>query len=98
MKKVKKLLKYTEWESITGWHTGDVSDLPNGSNYWWHVPRMLNMDVVDYILMLKDKFHAIDFSYSKDKNVLLWQWKNYNDCHIFTRFVNLEARKRKYFI
>ena len=92
------LLKYTEWESSDGWHTGDVSDLGHGSNYWWHPMRMLQMEVEDYILMLKDRFHVKKFVYFKDENVLLLKWENYIDCHTFTRFINSEARKRKFMI
>ena len=92
------LLKMTEWQGVSSWYAGDVSDLPNGSNYWWHIPRMLDMDVVDYILMLKNKFHAVDFFYDRDKNVLLWHWENYKDCHSFVLYCNLIARKKQYYI
>lgn len=94
------LLKYTEWQSGTGdWYTGDVSKLSEDSNAWWHVPRMLNISLTDYILLLKDKFHAVDFKFFPENNcLLLWRWKNYNDCHNFTLFVNREAKKRKFFI
>ena len=93
------LMKYTEWQSITGkWHTGDVADLGHGSNFWWHPARMLNLELTDYILLLKDKFNAINFSYDINNNVLFWDWKDYKDCHTFTLFINREARKRKFFI
>ncbi len=92
------LLKYTEWETATGWHCNDVSDLGAGSGYWWHVPRMLGMELTDYVLLLKDKFNAKNFHYNPKYNVLLWNWESYNDCHAFVLFVNKEARKRKYFI
>lgn len=92
------LLKFSEWESASGWHCNDISDLANGSGNWWNPPRMLNISLTDYILLLKEKFNAYNFSYSKEKNVLLWSWKNYIDCHKFLLFINNEARKRKYFI
>lgn len=92
------LLKFTEWESSSGWHCNDTSDLTNGSGYWWNVPRMLNIELTDYIILLKDKFNAVNFTYNIEKNVLLWKWENYSDCHKFTLFVNNEARKRKFFI
>ena len=92
------LLKYTEWESATGWHCNDVSDLANGSGYWWHIPRMLNMPLTDYIFFLRDNFNATDFRYNPNDGVLLWKWKSYNDCHRFTLFVNQTARKKQYFI
>lgn len=92
------LLKFTEWESPSGWHCNDVSDLAHGSGYWWNVPRMLNIELTDYILLLKDKFNAVNFTYNIEQNVLLWHWKNYNDCHAFASFVNKEAKKRKFFV
>ncbi len=92
------LLKYTEWESISGWHCGDVSDLAHGSNYWWLPARMLNLSLTDYILMLINDFHAINFKYYKDTNLLLWHWKNYNDCHKFCLWINRKAREKKFFI
>lgn len=92
------LLKFSEWESPTGWQCNDVSDLAHGSGYWWIVPRMLNISLEEYVFLLKDKFHATNFKYNKDANVLLWKWNNYQDCHNFTLFVNKEAKKRKFFI
>lgn len=92
------LLKFTEWQSATRWHCNDVSDLAHGSGYWWNVPRMLGIELTDYVLLLKNEFHATDFHYNPKYNVLLWKWKNYNDCHRFTLYVNNEAKKRKFFI
>ena len=93
------ILKYTEWQSPTGyWHATDVSDLAHGSGSWWHVPRMLQISLTDYILFLKEKYNAINFHYNLEYNVLLWDWENYNDCHKFILFINKEAQKRKFFI
>ena len=93
------LLKFSEWQSPTGkWHCNDVSDLGAGSGYWWHVPRMLGIELPKYILFLKDKFNATNFSYSIEHDLLLWDWNNYDDCHKFVLFVNKEAKKRKFFI
>lgn len=91
------LLKFTEWESNGKWHCNDVSDLGHGSGYWWHPARMLNISLTDYVLLLKDKFHAVNFKFP-NQNILLWEWQSYSDCHKFTLFINTEARKRKYFI
>ena len=86
-------MKFSEWQSPTGkWHTGNVYA------YWWYVPRMLNITPCDYILLLKNKFHAKNFYYNKDKNFLTWDWENYKYCHSFTLWVNKQARERKYYI
>lgn len=92
------LLKLSEWESPTGWRCADVADLTHGSALWWHVPRMLGIELTEYIFLLKDKFHATNFFYDKDKDVLLWVWKNYIDCHNFVLYINRKSREKKFFI
>lgn len=91
------LLKFTEWEMNGKWYTNDVNDLAHGSAYWWHPARMLNIPLTDYVLLLKNQFHAINFKFLNQK-VLTWEWQSYADCHRFTLFINKEAIKRKYFI
>lgn len=92
------LMKLTEWQSESGkFHAGDVSDLAHGSNYWYNIPRMLGMELTDYILWLKDEFNASNFRYFKDSNLLLWDW-NQSDCHRFLLYINKESRKRKFMI
>ena len=91
------LLKLSEWEQNEKWHCNDVSDLGHGSGFWWHIPRMLGISLTDYVLLLKDKFHAVNFKFP-NQNILLWDWQSYTDCHNFVRFINNEAKKRKYFI
>ena len=92
------ILKFSEWESPTGWHCNYTSDLAHGSGNWWNVPRMLGIELTEYVLLLKNDFHAFNFSYDAKYNVLLWKWKNYNDCHKFVTYVNKEAKKRKFFV
>ena len=48
------LMKYTEWESPSGWHSGDVSDLAHMSNAWWYPARLLGLSPADYILFLNE--------------------------------------------
>ena len=93
---MKHILKYTEWESNGKWYSGDVSDLANGSNFWWIPARMLNMDLDDFVLLLINTFKVEKIHYNKDKNVLCYSWENYIQCHKFTLFLNKEARKRKF--
>ena len=93
------ILKYTEWQSPTGkWYANDVSDLSSGSGFWWHVPRMLNIELTDYILFLKNNFNVTYFHYTLEHNVLIWNWDNYIDCHNFVLYVNKEAKKRQFFV
>ena len=95
---MKHILKYTEWESSSGWHSGDISDLANNSNYWGLPAQMLGISLCNYILLLVNKFNAINLEYFEDKNLLFWQWKNYIDCHKFTQWINQQAKKNKFYI
>lgn len=92
------LMKYSEWECALGWRAGDISDLAHNSNYWGYPAKMLGISLTDYILLLKNNFNATDFKYFKDKNLLIWRWENYNDCHRWVLWINKEARKRKFMI
>lgn len=92
------LMKYTEWQSGSGKYcSGDVSDLAHNSNSWWYPARALGISVEDYVKMLINDFHAHNFYYSIDANVLFWDWTK-EDCHKFTLFINNVCRKKNFFI
>ena len=93
----KHIMKYTEWESVSGWHTGDVSDLAHNSNSWWYPARLLGISPMDFVLLLKEKYHAYNFRYFSESNLLLWEWTK-QDCHAFTLLINRESKKRNFFI
>lgn len=93
------IMKFTEWQDPIGyWHTGDINGLPQGSNYWYNVPRMLEMSLTDFILLLKNEYHITKFLFDEKSGFLTWRWNNYNDCHRYTLFVNREAKKRNFYV
>ena len=95
------LFKLSEWHDVLGyWHATDVSDIAGGSPLWWHIPRLLEMDMVDYVRMLIDEYNVpLDkITYFKDKNVLLFYWKNQGDMRRFKNMVNRIAREKNYLI
>lgn len=91
------LMKYTEWEAVSGWKTGDVSDLAHNSNAWWYPARLLNISVTDYINLLITKYNAHSFCYCKETNILTWKWTK-EDNHKFTLFINNTSRKKNFMI
>lgn len=96
---MKHIMKFSEWQDANGkWHTGDCTDLGHNSNVWYNVPRMLGMDLCDFILLLKNEYKASDFSFYEKSGFLTWRWNNYNDCHRYTLFVNREAKKRNFYV
>ena len=94
---MRRLFCLTEWESSSGWHCGDVSDLGHMSNAWWYPMRALQMTVEEYIPFLVE-CGAFGFSYSQESNVLLFRWKNQSSMRKFKNKVNKAARENHFFI
>lgn len=93
------LYKESIWQSATGrWYCADVEDLGHGSAYWWIPCRMLEISPTDFILLLKDKFNASNFSFNKEKNFLNYSWEKEADARKYKNWINAEARKRNFII
>lgn len=76
----KKLYRATEFQSSTGrWHAGDYDHVGANSSAWYYIPRMLNMELIDYIRLLVDTYHAtLDgyYEYTDGRPpLLLYSWK-----------------------
>lgn len=91
------LLKLTEWQGATLWYCADIEELGRkDSGKWWHIPRMLNLPLIDYILLLKDKYKAEGFQYSIETDTLVFGWKKQSDMRIFKNAMNAAARKANF--
>lgn len=91
------ILKLSEWQSGTGkWHCGDVEDLAHDSGRWWYPCRLLGISPVEYILLLKDKYHASNFSFRND--MLLFSWEKQQDMRKFKNDINKLAREKKFMV
>lgn len=95
---MKEIYKMTEWQdAVSGtWHCNDVF---HGYKYavWWVVPRMLQMDLADYVKMLIEDYHA-EVTYFADKSVLLMSWKSQAECRKFKNWVNRRARETQFYV
>lgn len=91
------ILKFEEWhDTITDtWHCNDVHSWKSGG--WWLAPRMLRMELDDYVFMLANEYNA-KISYGKDKCILLCSWKNQEDCRKFKNFINRKARETQFYV
>lgn len=93
------LYKVSEWQSPTGkWHCNDVQDLAGISGKWWVPARMLGMSLTDYIIMLKDTFHATIVKYYEPTDVLFFHWDNYTDMHKYVLWINNKAKKANFMV
>lgn len=87
-------MKMSEWCLNGRWYVADVSDLAHGSAQWWRIPRKLNMDLCDYVLMIKDKYHAssiyfVDYGEEDKRNSMLsFNFEKYSDAHKFLLDMN----------
>lgn len=88
--------KMEEWEIDGKWYCGDVSALSANSNLWWYVPRILGISPIDYVKLLKDKFHATGFRYTVKSDVLIFYFLSLVDCRKFKNYVNQIARKKNF--
>lgn len=92
------ILHFTEWESDGRWLCGDISALAADSNKWWYVPSLLDLTPVEYITLLKEKFHATGFHYTLKHDVLLFYFTSLEDCRKFKNYVNKTAREKNFVI
>lgn len=94
--------KSSEWQSGNKWYVADTSDLANDSAAWWHPARMLNITPEEYILMLKNEYHAnIDKwcpESNNGKSLLIFSWDNYSDAHKYLLYINRIARNKNWTI
>ena len=97
------LLRYEEWEINGRWYCNDTKELncKNSVASLWYTPaRMLNMELVDYVKMLIEKFEVDHISYSgtqyHDAGVLVYSWNSQAKMRKFKNWINAEARKRNF--
>ena len=92
------ILHYDEWQSNGRWLCGDTSSFVNKSNTWWYIPNLLGISSVDYIMLLKDKFHATYIRYKVEYDVLIFSFDTLADCRKFKNYINKIAREKKFYI
>lgn len=96
------ILILKEWETSPGhWHVADTSDLVNNSAFWAHPMRMLGLSPVEYVKLLRDKYHAIDISFKTaaetgTNSMLHFSFKNQKDAHQFVLDTNRMARNKEW--
>ena len=83
-----------EWETASGWVCGNTSDLGNGSNIWWHFPRLMGWNLDDYIKLLVNKFQVNYIYYNQEYDVLHYAWKSQDAMRKFKNWANAEYRKK----
>lgn len=85
------ILKVSEWESSTG--RTNVADTTTYTP-WWRIPRFLGISLTDYVLLLKNEYHASHFVYYPEKELLLFSWDKTNKAyaHKFMLYINRMAR------
>jgi hypothetical protein len=99
MNRPARLLRYTEWnDGLGNWECNDISDLASVRALWWAPARMLGISPAEYAQLIITNFHPDKIKYYIETDVLLYSWKNINDCRKFKNWLNAEARKRNFII
>lgn len=86
-----KVYKLSEWQDAIGiWRVAHTDTTKYAR--WWIIPMALKMSHVDYIKMLKEKYHASHFHFSTfedNRNSLLtFGFDNYADAHRYLLDMN----------
>jgi hypothetical protein len=92
------LYKVSNWQSASKWYCNDTADLAGIAGKWWVPARMLGMSLTDYILLLKDQFHANIVSYNSITDVLIFNWESYSEMHKYELWINSMARKANFIV
>lgn len=92
------LYKAVEWEDALGyWHVADTSDLANDSAAWWIPARHLNIELTQFITLLRDEYNAVIDKFYPDSNngksLLLFHWEKQADAHKYLLWINRMARQ-----
>lgn len=90
------IYKCEEWESNGKWHCGDVSALAADSNKWWYPCNILNITPVEFVLLLKNTYHASDFHYSLKYDVLSYSFSSLADCRKYKNMINKKAKEQNF--
>lgn len=91
------LYQMTTWESLKRWHVNDVKNLSGASAKWYTPMRILNLSIEEYILLLKDTFHAKGISYYAPTDYLSFYFTKERDAKSFCSYVNKAAKKANYY-
>ena len=93
------ILKYTEFQSPTGyWHCNDVSDLAGISGYWWVPARMLGITPADFVALLVEKYQPDEISFNGKTLLYFWKKENYSKMHSYLLWINATSRKKHFLV
>lgn len=92
-----KVYKLSEWQSPSGiWHVAHIDNMR--FNRWWILPQALGISYEDYILMLKEQYHASHFSFcifeDARNSYLGFGFDVYKDAHQYLLDMNKILRKK----
>lgn len=93
----KRLFTLKEWEGAGCWYVACTDDLAHNSGAWYMPARAANIPLVDFILTLKNDYHA-DVHFHGDTNFVYYSFKEYKDAHRFLLDFNKKARQNKFMI
>lgn len=87
------MAKISEWQGGGGsiWHAADISDLGHKSGSWYHIPRVLNIPLDEYVKILIQEY-KVDYINLSKNGFLNFYWKEYRKCHKFVLDMNKKLK------
>ena len=101
---MKKLLKYTEWQSCSGrWYCGatDLDILGSKTGALWFLPaRFLGLSPAQYLQWVINNYEPDRVFYSKDFSFVGWSWSKENQLKMrkFKNKINLLAKEKGIYV
>ena len=91
------ILKLAEFNDGWGnWHCADNTTV--NSAYWWLIPRMLKMELPDYVKWLKETYCPDKITYTAKGHVLIYSWRNQSQMRKFKNYINKKARETNFMV
>lgn len=92
------LYKSTEWISSSGKVHIQCEDLVGTGTNWITPSRILEMQVTDFILMLKNEYNANIVPYKKDGKISFigYSWDSLTEARKYKNMINRVAREKKF--
>jgi hypothetical protein len=89
------LYRAEEFELNGRYFVNDTNIIDSSAPYWWVPCRILGISPADYVLLLKDKFHATKISYT---TILHFSFDTLEDARTYKNFINRKAREKNFII
>lgn len=94
-----KVYKMVEWQAASGvWYVNVPGKVGTAANAWWVPPRILDIPVNDYVLLLREEYGAENIKYFEDSNTLIFSFPTQLLARKYKNWINTKARNKNFLV